>query len=240
MPEFSKAALMFPHRSFGHTMRIAFAICFVIGGSVSHATVVASEDASTNGATNAAAETATKQEHEATVEAAIQSIVSRREATWQMAQKIWAFAEPGYQESQSSALLADAAEAAGLKVTRGVADIPTAFTAEFGSGAPVIGILGEFDALPGCRNRRFPSRCPLKEAMVTGTDAGTICLQRVVVSDDCGGRTDQVRSDQRNGSILRMSRGRGRQCQGLYGSGGSLQGLRCGSSLASIFEVISR
>ncbi len=94
----------------------------------------------------------------ATVEAAIQSIVSRREATWQMAQKIWAFAETGYQESQSSALLADAAEAAGLKVTRGVADIPTAFTAEFGSGAPVIGILGEFDALPGLSQQAIPEQ----------------------------------------------------------------------------------
>ncbi|MFN9719410.1 MAG: amidohydrolase [Planctomycetota bacterium] len=98
----------------------------------------------------------TGEDHEAIVEAAIRSIEDRRHATWQMAQKIWAYAEPGYQESQSSALLADTAEAAGLKVTRGVAEIPTAFTAEFGSGTPVIGILGEFDALPGLAQQAVP------------------------------------------------------------------------------------
>ena len=46
-----------------------------------------------------------------------------------MAYKIWQWAEPGYQEKRSSALLADALEDAGFEVKRGVADIPTAFTA---------------------------------------------------------------------------------------------------------------
>lgn len=86
----------------------------------------------------------------------LSSINSRREATWQIAQKIWLAAEPGYQETKSSALLSDTAEAAGLKVTRGVAEMPTAFLAEFGSGKPVIAILGEFDALPGLSQQAEP------------------------------------------------------------------------------------
>ena len=90
--------------------------------------------------------------------AAVQSIEARRDETWKMAQKIWATAEPGYQEVVSSALLADRAEAAGLKMQRGIAGIPTAFIAEFGSGKPVIGILGEFDALPGLSQTADPEQ----------------------------------------------------------------------------------
>lgn len=66
-----------------------------------------------------------------------------------LSDQIWAYAETGYQEYQSSQLLAEALESAGFQVERGIADIPTAFVASYGSGAPVIAILGEFDALPG-------------------------------------------------------------------------------------------
>ncbi len=66
-----------------------------------------------------------------------------------IAQQIWSWAELGYQEQQSSTLLQSELSAAGFAVETGVADIPTAFVASFGSGSPVIGILGEFDALPG-------------------------------------------------------------------------------------------
>ena len=68
-----------------------------------------------------------------------------------VAMKIWSFAEVGYQETRSSALLQEQLKAAGFTVTAGVAEIPTAFTATWGSGKPVIGIIGEFDALPGLR-----------------------------------------------------------------------------------------
>jgi aminobenzoyl-glutamate utilization protein B len=88
------------------------------------------------------------------------SIDSRLEDTWQIALKIWDWAEPGYQEFKSAALLADTLEAAGFAVERGVADIPTAFVASIGSGAPVIGILGEFDALPGLAQDAVPTRSP--------------------------------------------------------------------------------
>ncbi len=67
----------------------------------------------------------------------------------EIAKQIWGFAEVGYQETKSSALLSGELEQAGFTVKRGVAGEPTGFTAEYGSGKPVIAILGEFDALPG-------------------------------------------------------------------------------------------
>ena len=90
----------------------------------------------------------------------LESVTSRREQSWQIAQKIWSAAEPGYQEETSSGLLADLLEEVGLTVRRGVAGIPTAFTAEFGTEGPVIGILGEFDALPGLSQQAVPERAP--------------------------------------------------------------------------------
>jgi aminobenzoyl-glutamate utilization protein B len=87
-----------------------------------------------------------------------EAIAARADASWEIAQKIWGWAEPGYQEKRSAALLAQTLEAAGFKVERGVANIPTAFTATIGSGAPVIGILGEYDALPGLSQQAVPVR----------------------------------------------------------------------------------
>lgn len=63
--------------------------------------------------------------------------------------KIWSYAELGYQEFQSVALLTKTLENAGYKVDKNLADIPTAFQATYGSGKPVIGLLAEYDALSG-------------------------------------------------------------------------------------------
>ncbi len=89
-----------------------------------------------------------------------ESIQRRDDDSWKLAQKIWELAEVGYQESESSKLLAKSLEQAGFTVVRGVADIPTAFTATFGSGRPVIAILGEYDALPGLSQEAVPYRQP--------------------------------------------------------------------------------
>ena len=77
-----------------------------------------------------------------------------------MAQQIWEWAEVGYQETQSSALLRDALAGAGFEIDDGVAGMPTAFVASWGAGAPVIGILAEYDALPGITQDRTPERAP--------------------------------------------------------------------------------
>ena len=80
-----------------------------------------------------------------------------------LSDQIWSFEEIAFQETQSSAALSNYAEQLGFRVQRGVAEIPTAFIAEFGSGAPVIGILGEFDALPGLSQNKVPYKSPLNE-----------------------------------------------------------------------------
>lgn len=87
-----------------------------------------------------------------------------------LASKIWGLAEVGYKEEQSSKLLADALEAEGFTMKRGVAGIPTAFTAEFGSGGPVIGVLAEFDALPGINQDASAAR-----SEIAGKTAGHAC-----------------------------------------------------------------
>jgi len=77
---------------------------------------------------------------------------------------IWGFAELGLQEFKSSALLADTLEKAGFKVERGLAGMPTCFVATYGSGKPVIGLLGEFDALPMLSQRaRETKKTPIIE-----------------------------------------------------------------------------
>jgi aminobenzoyl-glutamate utilization protein B len=93
----------------------------------------------------------------------IQSVDSRFEALTDLSDKIWSFEEIAFQETQSAAALSDYAESLGFKVTRGVGEIPTAFVAEYGSGSPVIGILGEFDALPGLSQNKVPYKSPLHE-----------------------------------------------------------------------------
>ncbi|MFQ3341396.1 MAG: aminobenzoyl-glutamate utilization protein B [Flavobacteriaceae bacterium] len=73
-----------------------------------------------------------------------------------VAQQIWSYAEMGYQEQLSSALLQKTLKEEGFEITTGVADIPTAFVASYGSGGPIIAVLGEFDALPGLSQKAVP------------------------------------------------------------------------------------
>jgi aminobenzoyl-glutamate utilization protein B len=75
-----------------------------------------------------------------------------------LSDEVWRYAETALKETRSSKALADFAEKNGFKVTRGVAHMPTAFVAEYGSGSPVIGIMGEYDALPGISQKAQPSR----------------------------------------------------------------------------------
>jgi len=91
----------------------------------------------------------------------LQGIDARRQAYADIAKQIWGFAEVGYQEQKSSALLQSELRTAGFDVKAGVAGIPTAFVASAGSGKPVIGIVGEFDALPGLSQDASAARKPL-------------------------------------------------------------------------------
>ena len=93
--------------------------------------------------------------------AVLASVEKHQQELISLSNQIWGFAEIAMKETKSSKVLAGYAEAQGFKVTRGVAEIPTAFIAEFGSGKPIIGVLGEFDALPGLSQKAQPTKEPL-------------------------------------------------------------------------------
>lgn len=78
------------------------------------------------------------------------------------ARQLWEWAEGGYQEQKSSELLKQSLKSNGFKITSGVAGIPTAFTAEYGKGGPVIAILAEYDALPGINQDAVATRSPIE------------------------------------------------------------------------------
>lgn len=90
--------------------------------------------------------------------ATLASLESSYPAYKNIALQIWDNAELGYKEVKSSALLQETLKKEGFTVEAGVADIPTAFVATFGSGQPVIGILAEFDALPGLAQQAVPEK----------------------------------------------------------------------------------
>ena len=79
--------------------------------------------------------------------------------------KIWATPELDFKETKSAAALIEVLKAEGFQVEEGIAGIPTAFVGSWGSGRPIIGILGEFDALPGLSQK---AGCPVKEPVVEG------------------------------------------------------------------------
>jgi aminobenzoyl-glutamate utilization protein B len=80
-----------------------------------------------------------------------------------LSDRIWTFAETALRETRSAKVLADYAERQGFRVTRGVAGMPTAFIASYGEGRPILGILGEYDALPGLSQKATTSKEPLAE-----------------------------------------------------------------------------
>ncbi len=84
--------------------------------------------------------------------------------------EIWDFAEVGYKEVKSAALHIQHLREAGFTVETGVADIPTAFVATYGTGSPVIGILAEYDALPGLGQAAVPEK-----TAIAGKNAGHGC-----------------------------------------------------------------
>ncbi|MEW5915182.1 MAG: amidohydrolase [Gemmatimonadota bacterium] len=136
-----------------------------------------------------------------------------------LSDQIWGFAETALRESKSSALLAAHAEQHGFKVTRGVAGMPTAFIAEFGSGSPIIGIMGEYDALPGISQKVSTTKEPhvsgaaghgcghnlfgaaslgaaiaVKEQIAAGALKGTIRFYGTPAEESVGGKVYMARA----------------------------------------------
>ena len=88
-------------------------------------------------------------------------IADHKEELTKVSDEVWGFAEYGLLEEKSSRLIASTLERHGFRVKLGVAGMPTAITAEWGSGKPVIGLMGEYDALPGISNKVVPRQEPL-------------------------------------------------------------------------------
>lgn len=99
----------------------------------------------------------------------LKQLDAKAETYSEIAHTIWDLAEMGYLEEKSSALLQETLAAEGFSIEKGIAGIPTAFVAEYGSGYPVIGILGEYDALPGLSQEAVP------EKKSAGGEAGHAC-----------------------------------------------------------------
>lgn len=93
-------------------------------------------------------------------EAAVEFVVAQEKKLVSMSDAIWALAETALEEDGSSELLASYAQQKGFRVTRGVAGMPTAFVAEYGEGRPILGIMGEYDALPGLSQQAKPEKAP--------------------------------------------------------------------------------
>ena len=87
----------------------------------------------------------------------------------QLALDLWEFAEMGYLETRSANAIKDILRSEGFSIKDKVAGIPTAFIAEYNNGGPIIGVLAEFDALPGLSQSTNPYRDSL------GGDAGHAC-----------------------------------------------------------------
>jgi aminobenzoyl-glutamate utilization protein B len=90
-------------------------------------------------------------------------IDGRYDDTAEIARTLWEYAEVGYQETRSSELLHQVLRDEGFSIVSGVAGIPTAFVASYGNGGPVIGILAEYDALPGINQDAVPDRSPIED-----------------------------------------------------------------------------
>ena len=95
-------------------------------------------------------------------QAIMASVAKHQKKLIEISDAIWANAELAFQETKSSKILSDYAEANGFKVEKNIGGMPTAFVATYGSGEPVISILGEFDALPGISQKAQPTKEPLE------------------------------------------------------------------------------
>jgi aminobenzoyl-glutamate utilization protein B len=154
----------------------------------------------------------------ATKRAAVAAVERQAQSLTKLSDQIWEFAETALREHRSSKLLADYAESQGFAVTRGVSGMPTAFIATFGSGRPIIGIMGEYDALPGVSQKAMSEKSPrveggaghgcghnmfgaaslgaalaIKEQIANGKLRGTIRFYGTPAEEAVGGKTYMAR-----------------------------------------------
>ena len=103
---------------------------------------------------------------------AMQEAEKLAEKTAQISMQLWDYSEIALQEERSAQLLIETLESEGFTVDQGVAGMPTAFVATWGSGRPIIGVLAEYDALPGVGNAAVPERAPREDGVTSGQGCG--------------------------------------------------------------------
>src|SRR6185295_13085285 len=150
--------------------------------------------------------------------ASVQAVDRHAAELGSIADQIWGFAETALREHRSADLLAAYAEKQGFHVERNVDGMPTAFIASYGKGRPIVGIIGEFDALPGLSQKAEPEQSPLvagapghgcghnlfgaasmgaavavKEQIAAGTLSGTVRYYGTPAEENIGGKTYMAR-----------------------------------------------
>ena len=105
-------------------------------------------------------------------QAALDELRGLEKKTRQLSMDLWDYSEIALREERSAELLASYLESEGFQVERGVAGMPTAFVASWGTGRPTIGILAEYDALPGVGNAAVPERSPREDGVTSGQGCG--------------------------------------------------------------------
>jgi len=142
-----------------------------------------------------------------------------------LSDSVWEYAELGLMEEKSAELLSGELEKAGFKVERGVAGMPTAFVATWSNGkGPTIGLMGEYDALPGLNNKKVPwkeasregapghgcghnihgvtavsAAIAVKHAMEVGKIKGTVKMYGCPAEENYDGKVFMVRTGLFNG-----------------------------------------
>jgi len=105
-------------------------------------------------------------------QAAIDAVGKLEAQVRHLSLELWNYSETALREHKSASLLSDVLEQEGFKVQRNVGGMPTAFIATYGTGRPIIGILAEYDALPGVGNEAVPRREPRKDGITSGQGCG--------------------------------------------------------------------
>lgn len=103
---------------------------------------------------------------------AIDEAENQRTLINEIAITLWKYSETALKETKSAKLLIEKLKSAGFSIDEGVAELPTAFVATYGEGTPVIGILAEYDALPGVGNQPVPERKPRTDGLTSGHGCG--------------------------------------------------------------------
>ncbi len=131
------------------------------------------------------------------------AFLDQSRSQWErLAAQIWSYAETALAEQRSAGAIEDLLEKEGFKVERGVAGMPTAFVASAGSGAPVVAVLAEYDALPGLSQRAGEAKKSPQSEGAPGHGCGHNLLGAAAVA--AGVAANRARSEEKLPGTIRI------------------------------------